>query len=133
MSKDIDEILEQFAEYFNPTGDDRPYLNHEQAKEAIQDLINKARIEVWERVDQLKEQTNDKGVWYGQRETFESVFMGLPDGCMLKTPNNFNTKYTVTYKENSRNSLKTQGDTPKEAVIKMAEQLKEQTNEKRYR
>ncbi len=57
------------------------------------------------------------------KETLESVFMGLPNGCMLKTPNSFNTKYTVTYKENSRNSLKTEGDTPSEAVIKMAEEL----------
>lgn len=69
------------------------------------------------------ETPSDKGIWHGQRETLESVFMGLPDGCMLKTPNNFNEKYTVTYKENSRNSLKTSGETPKEAVIRMAELL----------
>lgn len=57
------------------------------------------------------------------KETLESVFVGLPNGCMLKNPNNFNINYTCTYKENSRKGFKTSGDTPSQAVIKMAEQL----------
>lgn len=73
--------------------------------------------------DKFSDDNEEKGIWHGQRETFESVFMGLPDGCMLKTPNSMNEKYTVTYLENSRSSIKTSGDTPSEAVIKMAEKI----------
>ena len=77
------------------------------------------------------EEHGSNGIWKGQRETFESVFMGLPDGCVLKTPNSMNHKYTVIYLENSRNSLKTSGDTPKEAVIRMANRLAQLSTNKK--
>lgn len=57
-------------------------------------------------------------------ETLESVFMGLPNGCVLKNPNNYNIKrYQCVYKENSKNAVRATGDTPKEAVIRLAEKL----------
>lgn len=71
---------------------------------------------------ELQSTNNDKD---GMKETLESVFMGLPDGCALKNTNSYNSnRYQCTYKENSsKNSERTYGDTPKEAVIKMAELL----------
>lgn len=58
------------------------------------------------------------------KETMESVFMALPNGCVLKNPNSYNpNRYTCTYKENSKYSLRTTGDTPTEAVVRMAELL----------
>lgn len=57
-------------------------------------------------------------------ETLESVFMELPNGCVLKNPNNYNNKeYQCVYKENSKNSVRATGKTPKEAVIRLAEKL----------
>ena len=57
------------------------------------------------------------------KETVESVFMGFPNGCVLKSPNNYNSKYSCVYKENTKNSVWFYGNTPREAVIKMAEWL----------
>ena len=56
-------------------------------------------------------------------ETLESVFAGLPNGCVLKTPNAYNTTFTCTYKEHTRYSIKVAGKTPTEAVVKMAQAL----------
>jgi hypothetical protein len=56
-------------------------------------------------------------------ETLESVFMGLPNSCALKTPNSMNKKYTCVFNEAGRESLKTIGDTPSEAVVRLAELL----------
>lgn len=56
-------------------------------------------------------------------ETLESVFMGLPNACILKTPNCMQLKYTCVYKQQTKNSILTIGDTPSEAVIRMAEAL----------
>lgn len=56
-------------------------------------------------------------------ETLESIFMGLPNGCVLKTPNAYNTMFTCTYKEHTRYSIKVTGKTPTEAVVKMAQAL----------
>lgn len=57
------------------------------------------------------------------KETLESVFMGLPNCCTLKTPNSYRTNYTATYKEHSKNAVTVHGATPKEAVVKLAEKL----------
>lgn len=58
------------------------------------------------------------------KETLESVFMGLPNGCVLKNPNNYNCRYQCVYKEQStKKSVRAYGNTPKEAVIKLAELL----------
>lgn len=57
-------------------------------------------------------------------ETLESVFQGLPDGCILKTPTQYTTKYVCVYKERSHTrQVKAFGDTPREAVIKLADLL----------
>jgi len=56
-------------------------------------------------------------------ETMESIFAGLPNGCILKTPNSFNLEYTCVYKEHSKRSLKATGKTPSEAVVRLAELL----------
>ena len=57
------------------------------------------------------------------KETMESVFMGLPNGCILKTPNSLNREYTCVFNEAGRETVKTRGKTPAEAVVRLAEQL----------
>lgn len=60
---------------------------------------------------------------FDQRETFESVFMGLPNCCILKTPNNYHKDYTCVYKYGTRASISANGATPRQAVVKLAELL----------
>ena len=63
MSKEIDEILDKLeplyggVDNFNDRGEWQE--DKIKAKQAIQELINKARIEVWERVDQLSRPTKE--------------------------------------------------------------------------
>lgn len=57
------------------------------------------------------------------KETMESVFNGLPNGCVLKNPNSWNNQYQATYKEHSKNSVVVKADTAREAVVKLAEEL----------
>jgi hypothetical protein len=56
-------------------------------------------------------------------ETLESVFMGLPNSCVLKTPNSYNKEYTCVYLEHGKEQVKARGDTPTQAVVRLAELL----------
>lgn len=56
-------------------------------------------------------------------ETLESVFTALPNGCSLKNPNSYNSRYQCVYKDHSKNAVHAYGDTPKEAVIRLVELL----------
>lgn len=58
-------------------------------------------------------------------ETFESVFMGLPKGCVLKTPNSYNSCYTCAYKPHSKRAVVASADTPSQAVVRLAQLLAE--------
>lgn len=57
------------------------------------------------------------------KETLESVFMGLPDSCVLKTPNFCRNDYTASYKEHSKNAVTVHGSTPTEVVVNLARKL----------
>lgn len=59
-------------------------------------------------------------------EDFESIFMALPNGCSLKTPNSMSSKYQAVYKENShKGSITAKEPTARAAVIRLAELLAE--------
>lgn len=58
-------------------------------------------------------------------ETFESVFMALPDCCCVKNPNSYQSSYTAAYKDRSKHAIYVHAGTPKEAVIRLAEVLAE--------
>lgn len=59
-------------------------------------------------------------------ETMESVFMGLPKGCVLKNPNHYQAEYTCVYKEHTKRAVRANGNTPSEAVVRLAELLANQ-------
>lgn len=58
-----------------------------------------------------------------ETETMESVFAGLPNGCTLKNPNNYNKLYQCVYLEHTKAAVRAYGDTPSEAVVRLAELL----------
>lgn len=78
-------------------------------------------------VDELKS-NQSKGNYRVEmsKETLESVFAGLPNGCSLTNPNSYTSTFKAAYKEHSRkNAVVVYSGSPSGAVIKLANKLSE--------
>ena len=75
-----------------------------------------------------KDKAVEEAINTNHSENLETVFSNLPNGCLLKNPNNYNSVYQCVYKDRSKKAIYATGLTPSEAVIKLSERIEQLEN-----